>query len=158
MSQLCMCVSLATAASCVEVDCIYESMDFGGAGNPCGYAPVISIIVDDAGTPGFSYPSWFSGSRIEDPTMTSAAACQALCANTNGCAYFSYELEDQGTPGTPGYVYQQVCIYDRPHISTERLRSACTAVEKTDADASRPSQRRSPPPSARLHPRQSHVA
>ena len=59
------------------VDCIYYGVDYGGSTNPCGYAPVVAIAVNNAS---FSFPGWFSGEEVFDETMTSPEACQALCA------------------------------------------------------------------------------
>ena len=87
--------------------CIYYHMDFGGGDNPCGYADVILLVVNDASAPGWSFPG-YAQAHAEDDTMTSPAACQAKCAATDGCAYWSYELEDQGTVTTQGYTYHQV--------------------------------------------------
>ena len=64
-------------------DCIYEKYDYGGYGasqadgTSCGYAPIMAIVLnnDRAGI-----PSWFSGTNITDPTMTSAEACQKWCS------------------------------------------------------------------------------
>ena len=98
-------------AQCMEVDCIYERMDFGGRHNPCGYAPMIANVVNYGtvdlvggvayGSNGnYSFPSYVVGggsasSWVVDATMTSPAACQALCASTTGCTFFSYEYEYQ---------------------------------------------------------------
>ena len=75
------------------VDCIYYGVDYGGNTNPCGYAPVVAIAVNNAS---FSFPGWFSGEQVFDTTMTSAEACQALCAARTDCDFFSYEKEITG--------------------------------------------------------------
>ena len=77
-------------------DCIYEKYDYGGYGasqadgTSCGYAPMMAIVLnnDRAGI-----PSWFSGTNITDPTMTSAEACQKWCSIYDSCDFFSYEWE-----------------------------------------------------------------
>ena len=76
-----------------QSSCIYERLDYAGYGSACWYAPVLAIAVDNAA---FSFPGWFSGEEIIDPTMGSAEACQALCAAYDGCDYFSYEWELNG--------------------------------------------------------------
>lgn len=78
--------------SCLEQDCIYEVMDFGGAGAPCGFADVLKIVHD---RPDFSCCGWFDGPFVLDPTMTSPEACQALCTQEPGCEFFSFENECQ---------------------------------------------------------------
>ena len=72
--------------------CIYAMMDYGGGGT-CGYAPVTTIILNDENGP---VPGWFSGDVYIDPTLNSTADCQALCAASSTCDYFSYEWENSG--------------------------------------------------------------
>ena len=43
------------------LDCIYYGVDYGGNTNPCGYAPMAAIAVNNAS---FSFPGWFSGTAI----------------------------------------------------------------------------------------------
>ena len=52
--------------------------------------PTVAIVLnnDRAGI-----PSWFSGTNITDPTMTSAEACQKWCSIYDSCDFFSYEWE-----------------------------------------------------------------
>jgi len=89
-------VGATLGSRCQMKSCIFDHMDFGGSSNPCGYAPMKAIIVNDEDAPGFSFPGWFQGTKQEDPTMVSAAHCQKLCADNSDCRYFSYELEDEG--------------------------------------------------------------
>ena len=39
-------VGTQLSTQCMEVDCIYERMDFGGRHNPCGYAPVMKVVTN----------------------------------------------------------------------------------------------------------------
>lgn len=34
------------STQCMEVDCVYERMDYGGRHNPCGYAPTLKVVTD----------------------------------------------------------------------------------------------------------------
>ena len=61
-----------------------RALDYAGYG-AIWYAPVLAIAVNNAS---FSFPGWFSGEEIIDPTMTSATDCQTLCAAYDGCSYF----------------------------------------------------------------------
>ena len=65
------------------LDCIYYyGVDYGGNTNPCGYAPMVAIAVNDDT---FSFPGWFSGPQIIDTTMTSAGGVPgAVCGATRG--------------------------------------------------------------------------
>jgi len=91
---------------CLEADCIYEVMDFGGAGAPCGFADVLKIVHDRED---FSCCGWFGGEFVHDPTMTSAEACQALCAGEPGCSYFSFENECEQVDGVCTDVRHNEC-------------------------------------------------
>ena len=107
---------------CTMSSCIYEGMDFGGGDNPCGYAPMVNIIVsiDNAG---FTYPGWYSGPKynqtshpaasVIDYKLDSAAKCQILCQNTQGCAYWSYELEHHSGHGSQVHeCFLKGCAHD----------------------------------------------
>lgn len=102
-------VAATLGHSCPLSSCIYELMDFGGEHNPCGYAPTVAITVS-ADNSGFSFPGWFSGPTYNQTThpradvigytLDSASACQTLCQYTEGCQFFSYELEYNAAAGT----------------------------------------------------------
>lgn len=101
-------VGATLRSQCTMPSCIYDGMDFGGADNPCGYAPTINIIVsEDNG--GFTFPGWYTGPTYNQTThpaagvinnvLDSPAKCQILCQNTANCAFFSYELEHHSGHG-----------------------------------------------------------
>ena len=52
------------STQCMEVDCVYERMDFGGRHNPCGYASVLQFVTNygvlnaSAGTATGAEGSW----------------------------------------------------------------------------------------------------
>eukprot|EP01050_Picozoa_sp_SAG11_P045792 SAG11_NODE_23039_length_396_cov_0.696970_1_plen_69_part_01 len=58
-------------------------MDYGG--DPpasCGYADIVALTMSD---PAFVPPSYYYGSSpAVDPAMSTPAACQAICAVTEG--------------------------------------------------------------------------
>uniref|UniRef100_A0A7S3NHG6 Choice-of-anchor I domain-containing protein n=1 Tax=Aureoumbra lagunensis TaxID=44058 RepID=A0A7S3NHG6_9STRA len=83
-------VSSNLETECVEIDCIYEEMDFGGNGAACGFADTVKIVHDRED---FTCCGWFGGEFEVDATMTSAEACQALCAAEADCDFFSFERE-----------------------------------------------------------------
>lgn len=100
-------VKATMGASCQMPSCTYEGMDFGGAANPCGYAPTVAIIVNSFN--GYSFPSWYSGPKFNQTShpekgaigelLDSPAKCQILCQKTSNCAFWSYELERQQAGG-----------------------------------------------------------
>lgn len=83
--------------SCEEVDCIYEVMDFGGAGAPCGFADTLKIVHD---RPDFECCDWFDGEFVLDESMVSPEDCQRLCQEEPSCSFFSFENECQTDPAT----------------------------------------------------------
>ena len=85
--------------SCLEVDCVYERMDFGGRHNPCGYGTIVRMVVDygtldvDAGVAygssgNFSMPSCESphalGSQHAARTQREASDAR-LCSAHQSC-------------------------------------------------------------------------
>lgn len=92
-------VSSTIETRCMEQDCIYEQMDFGGPDTKCGAAQIVLIATDSANFTCCS--GFYSGEFVVDPTMTSPEACQQKCAETTGCSFFSYEDEcERGADGT----------------------------------------------------------
>ena len=96
-------------------------MDFGGRPSdqsiPCGYADTLIIFADHAD---WGAPSWYSGDVTVDATMDSPFECQARCAQTDECDYFSYEWEE--TPMNSGNYYHECYLkmsYDNPNSSAD---------------------------------------
>jgi len=106
--------------SCEQQSCFYENLDFGGGSSPCGYAPVIGMVFDkgdcsacnrsavaDAATqtgsgaatgvcdpgncPYTSIPTTNSGDMSVDARAASPEGCKAICQETDGCEFYSWE-------------------------------------------------------------------
>jgi hypothetical protein len=71
--------------------CLKVNQDYGGSPGDCGFAPTLDIVTDNGDWPA---PSWYTDPVVIDASMTSPEACQALCASTTGCDFFSYEWEE----------------------------------------------------------------
>ena len=78
--------------------CWFAGFDYYQPG--CGYADMVAIYDNrsDADSAG-----WFTGTRGWDAGLDTAAECQALCASTAGCAYFSFEVQ-AGSPEARCYL------------------------------------------------------
>ena len=91
---------------------------FGGGGDPCGYADIIIIYADHSD---WSPPSWFSGPVEYNTLLADAGACQDLCDATPGCDYFSYEWENTtGTYYHECYLKQGFTYAECPHPVIEQ--------------------------------------
>ena len=78
------------STQCMEVDCVYERMDFGGRHNPCGYAPVLKVVTDygtldvSAGVVNGPQGSWSMPSCAQRRTPSRAASARAWHGSADG--------------------------------------------------------------------------
>ena len=94
-------------SACNEVDCIYEDFDFGGGSSPCGYATMVNVIFDKGDCSACASsgncsssdcvytfnPPYNTGTLSVDPSVATAAGCQAACLADESCDFFSWEDE-----------------------------------------------------------------
>jgi hypothetical protein len=76
-----------TQGTCFADAADYGANAVGSDGQPCGYAPIVGVIADRA-----QAALLYTGiEAVVDETLTSALDCQARCASTEGCDFFTYE-------------------------------------------------------------------
>ena len=115
-------VASVASMFCAEESCFYPDLDFGGASAPCGYAPVVGMVFDKgdcsqcnramiaaaastgsgpaitavcaaSDCPYTTIPAHNSGDMTVDARAATPEGCQAICLETTGCEFYSWENE-----------------------------------------------------------------